>query len=628
MLELFIVGYSLYFLVVICTSVLQIKYVKLAKDKKAVILESDKYKEAADYSMEKEKISVVSHFYEFAIFFIWIFFGLEYLNNMITLDNSLLKAVLFIDIFIIVNWIFGLPFELYSTFKLDKKYGFSNMTPALYIKDTLKTGILFLVCGSAVIAGIAFIVESFETWWIWGFVFIFAILILINMLYPVIRDKMYDKFEPLKDKELEEKIESLLKAVDFKSSGVFQIDASKRDNRLNAYFGGLGSTKRVVLFDTLIDKLNHDELLAVLGHELGHFKNGDILKNIGIMGVVLFVFFAIFGNLSDSIFSGLNLNNEPYAIIVLFLMFSPILSFFLMPLISAISRHNEYAADEFGSNLSSKENLVSALLKLANENKSFPLSHPIYIFFYYSHPPLVERFKELGYDIEDGSLDYYDITIDDAIANTDRTIILNRCHEVAASEFDAECGGLVIRDGKSGAALAVNSSTNNENTIETSGFDLEASYETDIGGGALFTGLSLNYLDNYSITGIETGDVSDLTGELLFPDFTFNLNTSYTIDDINIYWQLRYRAETVLKNDNTADSAELNSADAIIYNDLRVSYSILEESSVYVGINNVFDEQPKLIGANQKYHNVGTNSNGIAYDLTGRQLYAGIIVKF
>ncbi len=226
------------------------------------------------------------------------------------------------------------------------------------------------------------------------------------------------------------------------------------------------------------------------------------------------------------------------------------------------------------------------------------------------------------------SLDYYDITIDDAIANTDRTIILNRCHEVAASEFDAECGGLVIRDGKSGAALAVNSSTNNENTIETSGFDLEASYETNIGSGSLFTGLSLNYLDNYSITGIETGDVSDLTGELLFPDFTFNLNTSYTIDDINIYWQLRYRAATVLKNDNTADSAALNSADAIVYNDLRVSYSILEESSVYVGINNVFDEQPKLIGANQKYHNVGTNSNGIAYDLTGRQLYAGIIVKF
>jgi len=218
------------------------------------------------------------------------------------------------------------------------------------------------------------------------------------MLYPVIRDKMFDKFEPLKDKELEGKIEALLSGVGFKSSGVFQVDASKRDNRLNAYFGGLGSTKRVVLFDTLIEKLTHNELLAVLGHELGHFRNGDIMKNIGIMGFVMFAFFAIFGNLSNEIFIGLNLTNEPYSTIVLFLIFSPILSFFLMPLISAISRHNEYAADEFGSKLSSKEDLVTALLKLANENKSFPLSHPIYVFFYYSHPPLVERLKELGYD--------------------------------------------------------------------------------------------------------------------------------------------------------------------------------------------------------------------------------------
>jgi iron complex outermembrane receptor protein len=226
------------------------------------------------------------------------------------------------------------------------------------------------------------------------------------------------------------------------------------------------------------------------------------------------------------------------------------------------------------------------------------------------------------------SLDYYDIRIDDAIANTDRTIILNRCHEVASSDFDAECGGLVERDGNSGAALSVNSSTNNENTIETSGLDFEVSYETNMGSGSLFTGLSLNYLDNYSITGIETGDVSNLTGELLFPEFAFTLNTSYSINDFNIYWQLRYRAETVLNNDNTADSDALNTADAIVYNDLNVTYTVFEDSSVYFGINNLFDEQPKVIGSNQNYHNVGTNSNGIAYDLTGRQFYAGIKVKF
>ena len=399
MLEIFIIAFCLYFIFNTYTSFMQIGYIKDAKILKPIILDSSKYLEAADYAIEKEKLAICSSFYDFILFILWIGFGLSFLDSLVQIDSFWIKAVVFVDLFIIINWFLTLPFELYSIFKLNKKYGFSNMTPALFIKDTIKTGILFLVFGSAVIAAISFIISSFSTWWIWGFVFIFAVIILINMLYPVIRDKMFDKFEKLKDKVLEAKIENLLNEVGFKSSGVFSVDASKRDNRLNAYFGGLGATKRVVLFDTLVEKLTHNELLAVLGHELGHFKNGDILKNIGIMGLVMFVFFAIFGNLPDELFLGLSLNNEPYAIIAVFMIFSPILSFFLMPLISMISRHNEYAADEFGSNLSTKEDLVSALLKLANENKSFPLSHPMYIFFYYSHPPLVERFKELGYDV-------------------------------------------------------------------------------------------------------------------------------------------------------------------------------------------------------------------------------------
>lgn len=399
MLEIFVIAFCIYFAFNIYTSFMQIGFIKEARNLKAIILDSNKYLEAADYAIEKEKLALASTFYDFILFILWIGFGLSYLDSLVQIDSYWLKAIVFVDLFIIINWILTLPFELYSTFKLNKKYEFSNITPALFIKDTIKTGVLFLVFGSLVIAGISFIINNFPSWWIFGFVFIFAVIILINMLYPVIRDKMFDKFEKLKDKELEEKIEKLLDEVGFKSSGVFSVDASKRDNRLNAYFGGLGSTKRVVLFDTLVEKLTHNELLAVLGHELGHFKNGDILKNIGIMGFVMFVFFAIFGNLSDELFLGLNLQNEPYAIITVFLIFSPILSFFLMPLISLISRHNEYKADSFGSNLATKEDLVTALLKLANENKSFPLSHPLYIFFYYSHPPLIERFKELGYDV-------------------------------------------------------------------------------------------------------------------------------------------------------------------------------------------------------------------------------------
>src|SRR5574344_1534809 len=314
---------------------MQIGFVKDATKKKAIILSTKKYHEAANYSIDKEKLAISSSFFDFIIFIIWLSFGLKFLDAQLNIDNPILKA----DLFIIINWFLSLPFSLYQTFKLDKKYGFSNITPALYIKDTIKSAFLTVVFGSLVIAGISYIILNFPSWWIFGFIFVFAVIILINMLYPLIRDKMFDKFEKLKDSVLEAKIENLLKEVGFKSSGVFSVDASKRDNRLNAYFGGLGSTKRVVLFDTLVQKLSHNELLAVLGHELGHFKNKDILKNIGIMGFIMFVFFAIFGNLNDELFLKLGLNNEPYAIITIFLIFSPILSFFLMPLISLISRH-------------------------------------------------------------------------------------------------------------------------------------------------------------------------------------------------------------------------------------------------------------------------------------------------
>ena len=400
MLQFFVIAYCFYLFFTIYTSFMQIGFVKDATKKRAIILSTKKYHEAANYSIDKEKLAISSSFFDFIIFIIWLSFGLKFLDNQIDIDNPILKAVLFINLFIIINWFLSLPFSLYQTFKLDKKYGFSNITPALYIKDTIKSAFLTVVFGSLVIAGISYIILNFPSWWIFGFIFIFAVIVLINMLYPLIRDKMFDKFEKLKDVELEEKINALLKEVGFKSSGVFSVDASKRDSRLNAYFGGLGSTKRVVLFDTLIEKLTHNELLAVLGHELGHFKNGDILKNIGIMGFVMFVFFDIFGNLNDELFLSLGLKNEPYAIIVVFLIFSTVLSFFLMPLISLISRHNEYAADDFGANLSSKEDLVKALLKLANENKPAPHPHRLYIFFYFSHPPLIERFKELGYDVE------------------------------------------------------------------------------------------------------------------------------------------------------------------------------------------------------------------------------------
>jgi len=397
MLEIAIAAYCLYFIISFYTIFMQIDYVKRAKNGDAVILNSGNFKEAGEYAVETQKLALATSFYDFILFFMWISFGLGFIDSLTSSYLGWQKAVIFVDLFIIINWVLALPFELYSTFVLNKKYGFSNMTAKLFIQDTIKSSVLFLIFGSIVIAALAIIIESFTSWWIYGFAFIFVVFVLINMLAPYFM-AMFNKFEPLKDKELSVKIENLLDSVGFKSSGVFSSDASKRDNRLNAYFGGLGSSKRVVLFDTLIEKLTHNELLAVLGHELGHAKNGDIYKNIAIMGLVFFSIFAIFGNIPEELFLQLHLNNAAYSVIIVIMMFTSVIFFFLMPLMSAISRHNEYAADEFGSNLSSKEDLVNALLKLVNENKSFPLSHPLYVFFHYSHPPLIERLKELGYN--------------------------------------------------------------------------------------------------------------------------------------------------------------------------------------------------------------------------------------
>lgn len=401
MLNFFIVLYCLNTFLSLFISKRQINFVRNAMNKKAIFLEKEKYIQAGEYAIEKENLSIVTTTYSFLIFLCWITFGLSLLDNLILIDNYIYKTIVYIELFIIINWLLTLPTELYSTFVLDKKYGFSNMTLKLFIKDTIKSGIIFILVCALLTSAISYFIYNFANWWLIAFALLFAVILLINMLYPIIREKFYDNFEKLKDKELEENINKLLKSVGFKSSGIFSVDASKRDSRLNAYFGGLGKTKRVVLFDTLIEKLSNNEILAVLGHELGHFKNKDIIKNIIISGTLLFVFLGIFGNLPETFFSNLNLKNEPYAIITVFLIFSGVFTFFLMPLISLLSRKNEFGADKFGSNLTSKEDLLNALIKLVKENKSFPYADSWYVFFYYSHPPLIERLKKLGYKEED-----------------------------------------------------------------------------------------------------------------------------------------------------------------------------------------------------------------------------------
>ena len=399
MLSAAIALYSLYFLTKLYVSVMQIGYINNTKCARPMLMGAADFLKAGNYSVAKEKLAMVSAIVEYVLFLIWMGVGIVWIDEATLLEGEVSKTLLMVLGFILINGIVTLPLDWYGKFVIDEKYGFNRSTLGLYVKDTLITTLLSLVFGAMVVWGVYAIMRSFELWWLWSFLFIFAVIVLINMLFPTVRALFFDKVTPLDDEELNGKIENLMEQTGFESSGVFVSDASKRDARLNAYFGGLGKTKRVVLFDTLLKKLSHQELLAVLGHELGHFAHGDIYKNIGLVGAMLAVMFALFGNLPESLFLELGIPASPAVVMILFLLFMPVLGFVMMPVMGIVSRHNEYEADRKGAELGGTLYLAEALKKLVTENKSYPLSHPLYIFFYYTHPPVTERLKALGQEV-------------------------------------------------------------------------------------------------------------------------------------------------------------------------------------------------------------------------------------
>ena len=402
MLIYWIIGvYLLHVLFKLIVSVLQISHIKMKLNKEALFLEKDDFQKAGLYSIEKEKLSIIGSFIEGIMLVIWMFFALSFLEyKLVFIEDATLRTTIFIMSFMIIGGIISMPMDLYSTFVLDKKYGFTKeLSLKLYISDFIKSTTIFLIVGSALIWLMAYFIDNNQYWWIISFAILFIFILGINILYPVIRGAFFDKFKPLEDEELKKDINDLLASVDFKSSGVFSVDASKRDSRLNAYFGGLGKTKRVVLFDTLIEKLTTAELISVLGHELGHFKNKDIIKNIASMSFILLVIFYALGQLPNTLALEVGVSYGSSFIISMFLLLSPVIFFISTPIISLISRHNEFEADKFGIDKGSKKDLASALLKLVNENLSFPFSHKIYSFIYHSHPNIQERLEAMGFNV-------------------------------------------------------------------------------------------------------------------------------------------------------------------------------------------------------------------------------------
>jgi STE24 endopeptidase len=391
--------YTLYILIRLYVSVMQIGYINQIKRKGAVLMGEREYLDAANYAVAKEKLGMMETFVEYGLFLIWIGGMMAWLDSALVSQTPLIQTIGAVMGLILINGLVSLPFGWISKFKIDAQYGFNRSSTGQFVKDTLISTLLTLFIGSCMVWIVSMIITSSTLWWLWSFAFIMAVVIAINMFFPTIRALFFDKVTPLEDPELRDQIEALMAKTGFVSSGVFISDASKRDARLNAYFGGLGKSKRVVLFDTLIQKLTPAELVAVLGHELGHFAHGDLYKNIAMVGAMLFGMFALFGNLPETLYMELGVSQSPHIIMMLFLLLLPVVSFVMMPLMGLMSRHNEYEADRTGAELGGAEHLVNALKKLVAENKSFPLSHPLYRFFHTTHPPVVDRLRALGYDI-------------------------------------------------------------------------------------------------------------------------------------------------------------------------------------------------------------------------------------
>ncbi|MDD6055279.1 MAG: M48 family metallopeptidase [Helicobacteraceae bacterium] len=381
----------------IILSILELNFLKIEKTKTPYILEKEQFIKAANYSIKSEKLSLIGNFIDLALMAFWLLYGFAFLNSWLeSLGYSpLFKSVIFVLSFLVVSSIVSLPLSAYKVLILDKEFGFAKGGVKLFIMDTLKEFLLLIILGGILVFAFSWIILNVAFWEFYAFILLVVLMIGANVIYPSFIMPLFNKFTPLENIELKDSINTLLNRVGFKSEGVFVMDASKRDGRLNAFFAGIGKSKRVVLFDTLLEKISKDSILAVLGHELGHFKHYDLYKMMALMFVFFGVLLFFVANIPQSLFDSINLEVGAHSLIICLLILSAPLQFYYTPLISLLSRKNEFGADKFGASLTSKESLANALLLLVKENNSFPLAHPLYLRFYYSHPPLMERLKAL-----------------------------------------------------------------------------------------------------------------------------------------------------------------------------------------------------------------------------------------
>ena len=298
-----------------------------------------------------------------------------------------------------ISGLIDLPLSLYRQFVIEARFGFNRMTLRLFFADELKQLVLGLVIGTPVLVVVLWLMARMGTYW-WFYVWLFwcAFNLLVLFLYPTWIAPLFNKFVPLTDESLKSRIEALLARCDFASSGLFVMDGSKRSAHGNAYFTGFGRSKRIVFFDTLLAKLQPEQIEAVLAHELGHFKHRHVIKRIVLSFGVTLLFLAVLGQLIEAewFFNGLGVSSHNTALgLILFFFVVPVFTFLLTPLTSILSRRHEYEADQYAAAHASGEALVSALVSLYEDNASTLTPDPLHSLFYDSHPPAALRIARL-----------------------------------------------------------------------------------------------------------------------------------------------------------------------------------------------------------------------------------------
>ncbi len=364
------------------------------------------HQKAADYTITKARFGLLELAWGVALTIAWTLLGgLSALNQLLAsvLDNPLAQQVALLATFVAIGGLLDLPFTLYQTFVIEERFGFNKTRLTLWLQDFAKSLLLSALIGLPFITLVIWMMGATGAWWwlwVWGVWMGFNLLALL--IYPTWIAPLFNKFQPLEDPQVKERVTALMARCGFTSKGFFVMDGSKRSAHANAYFTGFGASKRVVFYDTLLAQLSPPEVDAVLAHELGHFTHRHVVKRIVAMFALSLVGFFALGWISQQVwfFTGLgvvpNLGapNDALALL-LFMMVLPLLGTFIGPGFAQMSRKHEFEADAYAVTQTSGPALASALLKLFEDNASTLTPDPVYVQFYYSHPPATERLERI-----------------------------------------------------------------------------------------------------------------------------------------------------------------------------------------------------------------------------------------